>query len=382
MKFTCTKRDLSHGLSIVGHAVPSRSTLPILANILFATDHGRLKLTATDLEIGINCWVDAEISEEGSVTLPAKLMTEFVNSLPQGSVELTLLEESHTVNVKGGPSSANIRGMDPEEFPRIDSVEEDTTPIQIGATLLKEVIGQVTFAASDDISRPALTGVMLQASEEKITFAAADSFRLAVRGVPLALSSPPKDQILVPAKTMGELARILPEEGEVQILVTTNRSQILFHAENIDLLSRLIEGTFPNYEQIIPKEHTTCAVINTQEFAGAMKSASLSARDDANRTYFTLRGGVGEEPESQGSLLIEAHAEDVGGGEMPISAQVSGPEQEMKIVFNAHYLVQVLAALDTPEISLELTKESKPGVIRPVGATDFIYVLMPMSKQR
>ncbi len=166
MKFTCTKRDLSHGLSIVGHAVPSRSTLPILANILFATDHGRLKLTATDLEIGINCWVDAEISEEGSVTLPAKLMTEFVNSLPQGSVELTLLEESHTVNVKGGPSSANIRGMDPEEFPRIDSVEEDTTPIQIGATLLKEVIGQVTFAASDDISRPALTGVMLQASEE------------------------------------------------------------------------------------------------------------------------------------------------------------------------------------------------------------------------
>lgn len=382
MKFTCTKRDLSHSLSIVGHAVPSRSTLPILTNVLFATDHGRLKLTSTDLEIGINCWVDAEIGEEGCVALPAKLMTEFVNSLPQGSVEVTLLEESHTVNIKGGPSSANIRGMDPEEFPRIDSVEEDTTPIQIGTTLLKEVIGQVAFAASDDISRPVLTAVMLRASEEKLTFAAADAFRVAVRGVPLALSSPPKGQILVPAKTMGELARILPEEGEVQILVTTNRSQILFHTENIDLLSRLIEGTFPNYEQIIPKEHTIRAVINTQEFAGAMKSASLFARDDANRTYLTLQGGVGEEPESQGTLVIEAHADDVGGDKTPIDVQVSGPVREMEIVFNAHYLVQVLAALDTPEISLDLTKGSKPGVIRPVGAIDFTYVLMPMSNQR
>ncbi len=380
MKFTSTKRDLGHGLSIVGHAVPSRSALPILTNVLFATDHGRLKLTATDLEIGINCWVDAEISEEGSVTLPAKLMTDFVNSLPQGQVELTLLEESHTVNVKGGPSSANIRGMDPEEFPAIPSVDEDTPPIQIGAALLKEVIGQVTFAASDDISRPVLTAVLLQASEEKITFAAADAFRLAVRGVPMALSSPAKDQILVPAKTMSQLARILPEEGEVQILVTKNRSQVLFHTENIDLLSRLIEGTFPNYEQIIPKEHTTRAVVNAQEFAAAMKSASLFASQDANRTYFTIQG-TGEEPESQGSLLIEAHADDVGSGNTPVSAQISGPVREMKIVFNAHYITQVLAALDTQEIALELTKESKPGLIRPVGTIDFTYVAMPMSKQ-
>jgi DNA polymerase-3 subunit beta len=383
MKFSCAKQALGQGLSIVNHAVTARSTLPILSHILFATDHGRLKLSATDLEIGINCWVDAEIGEEGSVTLPAKLMTEFVNTLPQGTVELTLQEESHTVHVKGGRSSATIRGMDPEEFPLPASVEEDTTSIRIGANLLKEVIGQVAFAASSDISRPVLTGVLLQASEEKITFAAADSFRLAVRGVPLALSSPPKGQILVPARTMGELARILPEEGEVQILVTANRSQILFHTEHIDLLSRLIEGTFPNYEHIIPREHTTCAVMNTQEFASAMKSASLFARDDANRTYLTLRRGTGEDAEAaQGSLLIEARAEDVGGGEVPISAQVSGETPELRIVFSAHYIVQVLAALDTPEIALELAGESKPGVIRPIGATDFIYVLMPMSKQR
>ena len=380
MKFTCSKRDLAHGLSTAGHAVPSRSTLPILSNVLLATDHGRLKLTATDLEIGINCWVEAEISEEGSVALPAKLMTDFVNSLPQGQVELVLLEESHTVNVTGGPSSANIRGMDPEEFPRIDSVEEGTPSIQIGAALLKEVIGQVAYAASSDISRPVLTAVLLQASEEQIIFAAADAFRLAVRCVPVALTSPPKEQILVPAKTMSDLARILPDEGEVQILITENRSQVLFHTENIALLSRLIEGSYPNYGQIIPKDHTTRAVLSTQEFAAAMKSASLFARDDANRTYFTIQG-TSEEPESQGSLLIEAHAEDVGGGKVSISAQVSGPVQEMKIVFNAPYITQVLAALDTPEIALELTKESKPGVIRPVGTIDFTYVAMPMSKQ-
>jgi DNA polymerase-3 subunit beta len=380
MKCSCSKRELIHGLSTVGHAVPSRSTLPILSNILFATDRGRLRLSASDLEMSINCWVDAEISEEGSVALPAKLMTDFVNSLPPGQVELTLQGEAHTVNVTGGPSSAIIRGMDPEEFPRIDAVEEGAPPIQIGAALLKEVIGQIAYAAADDISRPVLTAVLLQASEEKITFAAADAFRLAVRCVPIALSSPPKDQILVPAKTMSELARILPEEGAVQIFVTANRSQILFHTEHIDVLSRLIEGSYPNYGQIIPKEHTTRVVLSTQEFAAAMKSAVLFARDDANRTYFTIQG-TGEEPESQGALLIEAHADDVGGGRVSVSAQVSGSVREMKIVFNAPYITQVLAALDTPEIALELTKESKPGVIRPVGTIDFTYVAMPMSKQ-
>jgi DNA polymerase-3 subunit beta len=180
---------------------------------------------------------------------------------------------------------------------------------------------------------------------------------------------------------MRELARILPGEGEVQILVTQNQSQVLFHTERIDLLSRLIEGEFPHYERIIPKEHTTRAVVNTQEFADAMKSASLFARDDANRTYFTLRRNLSEEPEAQGSLLIEAHAEDVGGGEMPINAQITGETQEMKIIFNAHYVTQVLAALDTQEISLELTQATKPGVIRPVGTIDLLYVLMPMAKQ-
>lgn len=381
MKLSCSKHELAHGLSTVGHAVPSRSMLPILSNILFATDHGRLKLSASDLEMSINCWVDAEVSEEGSVALPAKLMADFVNSLPQGQVELTLQEGSYTVSVTGGPSSANIRGLDPEEFPHIDTVKEGAPPIQIGAALLKEVIEQVAYAAGDDISRPVLTAVLLQASEEKITFAAADAFRLAVRCVPMALSSPPKDQILVPAQTMSELARILPEEGEVQILVTENRSQVLFHTEHIDVLSRLIEGSFPNYGQIIPKEHTTRAVLSTREFAAAMKSAVLFASQDANRTYFTIQGAGQEPEEAQGAILIEAHADDVGGGRVSVNAQVSGSVREMKIVFNAPYITQVLAALDTPEIALELTKETKPGVIRPVGTIDFTYVAMPMSKQ-
>ncbi len=363
----------------VSHAVSSRSTLPILSNILLTTDHGRLKLSATNLEIGINCWVDAQIEEEGTTTVPAKLLTDFVSSLPQAPVEIALVEDTNTLNVKSLGSNANIKGMDASEFPLIPNAEDGEPPVVLDATLLKEMIAEVAFAAADDDSRPVLTGVLVQVGGEKITFAAADAFRLAVRVAALPGDDHPRGDILIPARTLTELARILPSEGFVEMIVTPNRSQVLFHTQNLDLVSRLIDGTFPNFRQIIPKEHTTRAVVETKQFAEAIKRAALFARDSSNITRVKINAGENDGLEP-GSITVEATAEDLGDNTSTINAAVDGPE--LQIIFNVKYLADVLTIIGTPEVALEANAATKPGVIRPVGADDYTYVIMPMHINR
>jgi DNA polymerase III subunit beta len=379
VKITCKQQDLSRGLTVVSHAVSNRSTLPILANILLATDNGRLKLSATNLEIGINCWVDCEIHEEGSTTVPAKLLTDFVNSLTQDPLDITVPEDSNKVNIKGEGSSANIKGMDASEFPLIPSAEGGEPPVILDAALLKEMIAEVTIAAGEDESRPVFTGVLVQVGNEQLTFAAADAFRLAVRSAPLPGDATSRGDILVPARTLEELGRILPAEGAVQMIVTPNRSQVLFHTEQIDLVSRLIEGNFPNYRQIIPKEHTTRAVVETKTFAARVKSAALFARDSSNITRIKIQGGdsSGLEP---GTVTVEATAEDLGDNVGVLNAAVDGPEQQ--IIFNVRYLSEVLAVIGTPEVAIEVNAPTKPGVIKPVGSADYTYVIMPMHTNR
>lgn len=377
MKIICKQQDLNRGLSTVGHAVSSRSTLPILANILLATENGRLKLSATNLEIGINCWVDAEIQEDGSTTIPAKLITDLVNSLPQTEVEISVKDDAHVAGIKSQRSSATIKGMDPSEFPLIPNAEGSELPIVLDAAQLKEAIQEVAFAAADDDSRPVLTSVYVEVGNEKMTFAAADAFRLAVRVIELPGQDQSQETILIPARTLEELARILPAEGSVEMIVTPNRSQVLFHTEQVDLVSRLIEGTFPPFRSIIPKEHTTRAVIETKEFAAAVKSVTPFARDSSNIARVKVAGGEGSD---EGSLTLEATAEDVGSNISTINATVDGPEQQ--IIFNVKYLTDVLNVISTPEVALEVTSAARPGVIKPVSQADYTYVIMPMSSNR
>jgi DNA polymerase-3 subunit beta len=379
VKITCKQQDLSRGLTAVSHAVSSRSTLPILSNILLATDQGRLKLAATNLEIGINCWVDAQIHEEGTTTVPAKLLTELVSSLPQAPVDISVAEDTNLLTIKSSGSITNIKGMDASEFPLIPSAEGGEPPVLLDAVLLKEMIAEVAFAAADDDSRPVFTGVQVQVNEEKITFAAADAFRLAVRVAPLPGDDHPRGDILVPARTLTELARILPAEGPVEMIVTPNRSQVLFHTPQLDLVSRLIDGTFPNFRQIIPKEHATRAVVETKRFAEDVKRAALFARDSSNITRVKINPGEhdGLEP---GSVTIEATAEDLGDNTSTLNAAVDGPE--LQIIFNVKYLADVLAIIGTPEVALEANGATKPGVIKPVGASDYTYVIMPMHINR
>ena len=374
MKVVCEQQELNRGLSAVSHAISSRSTLPILANIKFSSDQGRLKLSATNLEIGINYWIDAKIVEEGTTTVPAKLISDFVNSLPASSVEMTLPEDSHTMSVKSLRSSANIKGIDAAEFPQIPSNEGGEPPVLLDAVLLKEMIAEVAFAAADDDSRPVLTGVLVQVSDEKITFAAADAFRLAVRVADLPGDDHPRGDMLIPARTLTELARILPGEGPVEMIVTPNRSQVLFHTANLDLVSRLIEGAFPNFRAIVPKEVSTRVVVETKELAAAVKSASFFARDSSN----TVRMKVNIATNSQETdvFIIEATSEDLGDNVSTVNATVDGPE--LQVTCNVKYLTEALSAIESSEVAVELLSQTKPIVLKPVDQKEQTYVVMPM----
>jgi len=381
VKFTCKQQDLAKSLSTVGHAVSTRTTLPILSNILLAAEGDRLRFSATNLEIAITCWMPATIQEEGTTTAPAKLLTDFVNTLNPTDVKLELQPGNQALKVSGQRSQATIRGMDPSEFPTLPSGDTGEQAITLDAAELREMISEVAFAAATDDARPVFTGVLARVRDERLTLASADSFRLAVATTELP-GAPNMADVLIPARALTELARILPAEGEARMVVTPNRNQVLFRAGDVEMLSNLIAGQFPNFEQIVPKSHSTRVTLPTDQFRQAAKTATLFARDSANIVRLKVEGG---EPGglTPGVVTIQATAEEVGDTTNTIEeAAVDGAG--MEVIFNVKYVTDVLAVLDTPQVALELNSPQAPGVIRPVGAQGekYTYVIMPMYNTR
>ena len=382
MKVICKQQDLAKGLSTVSHAVSSRSTLPILSNLLVVTEEGRLRLSATNLEIGITCWVPAEVQEAGTTTVPAKLFTEFVSSLPATEVTLTLQSGTHTLRVSGGRTVSNIRGMDPAEFPTIPSADESQPPVMLDCAELRGMIQQVAFAAATDDTRRVFTGVLARFTDGRLTFAAADSFRLAVReaDLPEAVSSSAAGDVLIPARTLSELARVLPPEGSVQMFVTPSRNQVLFHVDGVvDLVSNLLADQFPNFGAIVPKSHATTANVDTAALREATKRASLFARDSNNIVRLRVEPGDADSG-GTGHVTLTATADEVGDATDTVEAAVDGAGLE--IIFNVKYLSDVLAVIDTPSVLLEFNQPQQPGVVKPGSDVAYTYVVMPMHNTR
>jgi DNA polymerase-3 subunit beta len=375
MQITCKQSELSRALTIIGHAISNRSTLPILSNVLLKTNEDRLHLSATNLEIAIHCWIEAQVQEEGAITIPARLMTDFVNGLPATQVEMTTSQNKDSIFIKNTRSDATIRGMNADEFPSIPGAENGSDPITLDAAQLKKAIIEVAFAAAQDDARPVLTGVLVRISEGYITFVGSNGFCLAVRRLSLPDHAQIREDILIPARTLQELARILPASGEVQMIVTPNRSQVLFHSQQSDLVSRLIEGTYPDIYSILPKKYTTRAVVGTKEFAAALKSVVPFAQDNSYITQVKISQNAGN-----GTLIIEASTDEVGVNVSRIAAAIDGPDQEL--LFNIKYLANVLSVIDTAEVALEVTSKARPGQLLPVGDTNAQYVIMPMSVNR
>jgi DNA polymerase-3 subunit beta len=351
--------------------VSTRGSLPILSNVLLRTEAGRLKLTATNLEVGINCWVPAKVEDEGSITVPAKLFTDFVNSLPPGPAELSLNVRTKTVHLRSGPYEANFKGMDAEEFPIIPVAPEKPTT-RITKSTLRRMIGEVAFVATTDDSRPVLTGVLTTFEGDRITMAAADPYRLSVRNATLLAKVESKLEVIIPARSLQEVQRIIDESDDpVDIFVTPNGSQVIFHTEEADLVSRVIEGQFPNYRQVIPQgKPATTVKVQREELLQATRLASLFARDSANMLRFQV------DPSAQPPLIISANAAEVGDQTAKVDATVEG--QNTTIAFNSRFVSDALGSLTASEVKLELGGPLAPGVLKIIGDDDYLHVVMPL----
>lgn len=379
MKLSCLQENLDRGLNIVGRAVPAKSTLPALGNVLLATEDGRLKLAATNLEVAISCWLGAKIEEEGSITVPANLLSEFVRSLPNDRIDLSLSQRTRTLNMRCARFEANIKGIDAEEFPTIPSVG-DGFKISVDAATLHESIGQVVFAAASDDSRPVLTGVLVTFSGNTMSMVAADGFRMAIKTASLGSSTEQEASVIVPARALRELGRIVADsQEEVGISITQTRNQILFRIGNVELVSRLIEGQFPDYKRIIPAPSPNRVVVSTLEFLNANRTTAIFARDNSNivRLQFT----PGEEGVTPGKMILSATSAEVGDNVGEIDAAITG--QPPQIAFNSRYLDELLKALEkSSQLTLDIAASSSPGSLRPVGSEGYLHIIMPMHTNR
>lgn len=372
MKVTVTQQHLAHGLSIVSRAVSPRSTLPVLANVLLATDEGRLRLSATNLELGITCWIPAQIDEEGSVTVPARTFVDLVGTFPPDSVNLSLDERTQTLNLVCNSSVHDIKGIDAQDFPPMPVIDPEEG-FELNLADFKEMIQQVAFAASTDEARPVLQGVKMDVVENEITLASTDGFRISVRKETLSSPIPQDISIIIPARAMNELARIFSDvDKSVRMIVPDRRGQVIFRLKDAELVSQLIDGNFPDYKAIIPKSAKTKTIISTPAFLKACKQAEVIAREGNN----VVRLDIIPAEDGPGKVEINATTEETGKSDISVEANIEG--SGLLIAFNVHFLVQVLDVVRSPNVALETNANNSPGVIRPMGDEDYVHVIMPM----
>ncbi len=384
MRLSCLQENLTKGLAVVGRAVPTRTTLPITQNVLLATDRSMLKLSATNLELAITTWIGAMVEEEGALTVPARLLTEFVGSLPSERIDMSTEPGQATLQLACARSEARVNGTDSDEFPPIPTVEEGLVA-KIDPRAMRAAISQVVFAAATEESRPFLTGVKLEMEGSQFTLAAADGFRLAVHRGELLEPVDETVSVIVPARAFNELNRFLSDqEDPVEMTLTPAKGQVLFRLKDVEMVSQLIQGTFPNYSQLIPQSYQTRTVFGLQELLRAARSASIFARDGSGIVRLQVVPGAEEAPAGDGAgrpgkVVISARAEEMGDNQDEVDTLVEGGES--KIAFNAKYLLDVLSVMNLAEVALETSSPSSPGVFKPTDSDRYVHVVMPMFVQ-
>lgn len=376
MRLACLQENLKRGLAIVSHAVASRSTLPVLSNILLSTEDGRLRLAANNLEISITVLVGARIDEDGAVTVPAKLLTDLIGNLPNDTVELELDSRTQTLAVVCRGTKAAIKGIEADEFPAVPVIDAQAEPLALlPPGILREVIGQVALAAAVEHTNPILQGVLLRLNGIHATFAAIDGYRLAVRTIELPEPARENIDIVIPARALTELGRTVGDADEpVAMLVTNNNSQVIFHTDMVDFVSRVIDGKFPDYERFVPQKtpDTTRTVLTTDELLKAVKRVALFSQAAGNIVTLSMEGRAGQ----PGHLTLSATANEVGETLEQVDALLDG--EGGKLALNVKYLQEALSVINSDQVALETQSPNSPGVFRPVGGPDYLHLVMPM----
>lgn len=372
MKISVLQENLNTALTNVSRFISNKNQLPILNNILLSTDNGRLKLSATNLELSINYWIGAKIDQEGSITLPPKEITEFISYLSSGKLDLSL-ENDNLLSV----SSTNITStfttipaLDYPEFPKINS----QTSFDLDLSVFLNSISQIFFSAATEDVRPVLTAVLCQFTKNNLILVATDGFRLSVKEIkfdqPLNFNSDQPIKFLIPAKSLLEITKLAKNNQKIKLGLSTDDHQIMFVLDDIEIISRLIDGDYPDYQKIIPQNYSTKIFINRDEFLQAVKVTSVFAKESANVVKFNIKSN---------SIELSANAPQVGQNKTIIDAKVEGENTE--IAFNYKFLSDFLNNCKSPEIIIQLNDPLSPAGFFDQSEPDFTHIIMPVRLQ-
>ena len=361
MKLQVTQENLNKALGTVARVANSRGTLPVLANVLIRTVNNRLSIAATNLDIAITHYIGAKVAEEGSITVPARLMQDFVGSLPAGVINLNL--DEYKLNIATDQYQSVINGVSAEEFPVMPAIEDGKT-WKVDAATLKKSLQQVVMAASTDEARPVLTGVLVHTKDGALFMAATDSYRLAEKALG---ASTEEIELLVPVSAMQDLLRIVSDfEGDVQ--VTSDEQQVLFRVGDVELVARLIEGKYPDYRKLIPQSFATTAVLKRADLLNVTKVSSLFARESAGSITINV-------DEATQGLSIRSVASQLGENTANAEAKVTGTGV---ITLNSRYLLDALHALSGDEVLFAFNGKLEPTVLRDPASDDYTHIIMPL----
>ena len=366
MNLTISKEQIINGLQAVQNVVSTRTTLPILSNVLLRADQERLELTATDLDVTIVCGVEAKVKKPGASTVPVKKLFGIVRELPAGEIDLEV-DEKNLCSVRSGSSFYKINGLSADEFPPMPKFKEDKKVVLPQETL-KGMMKKTSFAISTDESRYVLNGIYLSLKEHKLTMVATDGRRLALVDEDLDVPDKSQGEFIVPAKTVNELNRLLQDKGESEIRYAENQASFTLKDEkaaSVLIVTKLIEGNYPNYRQVIPSEVKERVPLVREEFLHALRRAEIMTSEKSNSVKLAF---------SKNNLAITANSPEVGEARESIAVNYKG--KEMAIAFNPKYLIDPLNALSNDEVFIELIDELSPGVLKINGP--FLYVVMPM----
>ncbi|HYC79802.1 MAG TPA: DNA polymerase III subunit beta [Candidatus Binatia bacterium] len=363
MKLICTRENLRKGLFVVSRVVGVGNPLQVLNNILVKTDQGRIKLSSTNLEIGVNTWIGAKIEEEGSLTVPAKLINEYINNLPTDNVTLTTQET--VLNLESENYNTNIKGLSADDFPIIPQVSDEPFA-KIDSSEFKDALSETIWAAANNETQPEISGIYFNFEEDKLRIAATDRYRLAERVAVLKEPVKMMREVIIPSRTINELYKILGTGvGDVEIFFS--ESQVLFKFEETELISRLIDGQYPPYKEIIPKAFSTNITTNRSEFIHALKAAALFASDSYN---VNIRAIPGE------GMRVAASSVAAGENTTLIKSEVHGSENNA--IFNYRYILDCLNNLKEEKIVLKLINDASPAMIEVEGRNNYLYIVMPI----
>ena len=368
------QENLANSLNIVTKAVDSNPPLPVLANVLLETEDSRLKISATNLDMSISVWIGAKVEQSGSITLPARTLSEYVNMLSRERVDMRLDTATHTMQMRCGIQTSSIRGIDADEFPPIN--HNETPDLQLEGETLREMILQTAFAAAREQNRPILTGVFLQLEGNTMTMAAADGYRLAVRTAEISESFDERRDMVVPARTMSEIARIVEDDHEVGLALPNQRNSVTFFAPNVLVSAQILDGRFPDFASIIPRSFVTSTVMYTNDLLVVCQRAEIFARDNANSASLSVKPALN--PGEPAEVLIVGKSAERGDSEGMLDATAEG--EALDISFNIKYLIDVLRVIKEERVIFQSNGPENPGVLKPENREDFVHVVMPMSK--